>query len=119
VALQARRRSPRILIALATPWLAMFALLAQMHERYLVWAAVFFCAGFGVSIGSALLALAVIFMAWVNMAHSMPNAEQFMPGLTQVVNGMMPGAGWAVVALTAVALYLSVAPEKELLPCRD
>ncbi|MBA3543287.1 MAG: hypothetical protein H0T83_02430, partial [Chthoniobacterales bacterium] len=33
----ARNRDPRLLIAIAAPWLIMFALLAQMHERYLLW----------------------------------------------------------------------------------
>ncbi len=36
----AHNRDPRVLIAMATPWLLMFALLGQMHERYLMWGAV-------------------------------------------------------------------------------
>src|SRR5205809_2730312 len=35
-----RNRDPRLLIAIAMPWLLMFALLGQVHERYLVWGAV-------------------------------------------------------------------------------
>jgi len=35
-----RNRDPRVLIAITAPWLLMFALLGQMHERYLVWGAV-------------------------------------------------------------------------------
>src|SRR6266571_1046563 len=35
-----RNRDPRLLIAIVMPWLLMFALLGQMHERYLVWGAV-------------------------------------------------------------------------------
>src|SRR6266567_5220285 len=35
-----RDRDPRVLIAIAAPWLLMFALLGQMHERYLMWGAV-------------------------------------------------------------------------------
>src|SRR6266566_9000933 len=35
-----RDRDPRVLIAIAAPWLLMFALLGQMQERYLLWGAV-------------------------------------------------------------------------------
>jgi len=45
----ARNRDPRILIALATPWLLMFALLAQIHERYLMWGAVVSATALGVN----------------------------------------------------------------------
>ncbi|MBA3607770.1 MAG: hypothetical protein H0W43_04565 [Chthoniobacterales bacterium] len=47
---QARARDARLLIALATPWLLMFALLAQMHERYLLWGAVLSAVALGVSL---------------------------------------------------------------------
>ena len=40
MAFHARRRSPKVLLAMALPWLLMFALLGQMHERYLLWGAV-------------------------------------------------------------------------------
>ena len=46
----ARSRDPRLLLALATPWLLMFALLAQMHERYLLWGAVLSAVALGVSV---------------------------------------------------------------------
>ena len=45
-----RARDPRLLIAIATPWLLMFALLAQMHERYLLWGAVLSAVALGVSV---------------------------------------------------------------------
>lgn len=50
-----RRRDPRVLIALATPWLLMFALLGQMHERYLLWGAVLSAVALGVSLPLSLL----------------------------------------------------------------
>jgi hypothetical protein len=46
----ARSRDARLLVALATPWLLMFALLAQMHERYLLWGAVLSAVALGVSV---------------------------------------------------------------------
>jgi len=45
-----QNRDPRALIAIATPWLLMFALLGQMHERYLMWGAVVSTVALGVSI---------------------------------------------------------------------
>jgi len=44
-----RDREPRVLIAIAAPWLLMFALLGQMHERYLMWGAVLSAVALGVS----------------------------------------------------------------------
>ena len=46
----ARARDSRLLIAIVTPWLLMFALLAQMHERYLLWGAVLSSVALGVSV---------------------------------------------------------------------
>ncbi len=45
----ARRRDPRLLIAIAAPWLIMFALLGQMHERYLLWGTILSAAAIGVN----------------------------------------------------------------------
>jgi hypothetical protein len=47
---QIRDRDPRVLIAITAPWLLMFALLGQMHERYLVWGAVVSAVALGVSL---------------------------------------------------------------------
>jgi hypothetical protein len=47
---QVRDRDPRVLIAITAPWLLMFALLGQMHERYLVWGAVVSAVALGISL---------------------------------------------------------------------
>ena len=47
---QVRDRDPRVLIAITTPWLLMFGVLGQMHERYLVWGAVVSAVALGVSL---------------------------------------------------------------------
>src|SRR5438270_4787475 len=44
-----RARDPRALIAIAAPWLLMFALLGQMHERYLRGGAVVSAVALGAS----------------------------------------------------------------------
>jgi hypothetical protein len=46
---QVRDRDPCVLIAITAPWLLMFVLLGQMHERYLVWGAVVSAVALGVS----------------------------------------------------------------------
>jgi hypothetical protein len=52
---QVRDRDPRVLIAITAPWLLMFALLGQMHERYLVWGAVVSAVTLGVSLRLSLI----------------------------------------------------------------
>ena len=52
---QVRDRDPRVLIAITAPWLLMFALLGQMHERYLVWGAVVSAVALGVSLRLSLI----------------------------------------------------------------
>ncbi len=109
-AIRANRRSPAILISIAVPWVMMFAFMPQMHERYLLWGAVVMCAGVGISIGDGLLAAAVTFFAWANMAAAtLPNNPRLAPGLTAMVRGMMSGSAWGVVFLALVCLYAAVA----------
>src|SRR5262245_15420340 len=45
-----RNRDARVLIAISAPWFLMFALLGQMHERYLVWGAMVSAVALGVNI---------------------------------------------------------------------
>ncbi len=121
-AVHARRRSPRFLIALAVPWVLMFTLMPQMHERYLVWAAVVMCFGFGISLGDALLAAAVTFFAWVNMAQPMffQNPE-FSPFLYRLFahavsptrDEMTSYHAYALMVLAMVCLYVAIAPDKK------
>ena len=51
----AQNRDSRTLIAIAAPWLVMFGLLGQMHERYLMWGAVISAVAFGVSVRLSIL----------------------------------------------------------------
>ena len=58
-ALQARRDDPRVLVALSAPWLLFAALLPQMHERYLVFAAAVTAVAASAGLGPALLHLLI------------------------------------------------------------
>jgi len=109
--LHARRRSARFLLAIATPWVLLFTIMPQMHERYLVWAAVVTCVGFGLGPGYALLALVTTWLAFFNMAGVMMWRDPTsLPTLTAVMKGMNPGIVWGLMMLAAIYLYLAVVP---------
>ena len=66
-----RNRDPRVLIAIATPWLLMFALLGQMHERYLVWGAVVSAVALGVNIRLSIVHFIVSAASTAMIVHVM------------------------------------------------
>lgn len=113
-AIHYRRRSPRVLLALFVPWLLMFALMPQMHERYLVWAAVLLCVGFGLSVGEGLLSFPVIYLAWANMANVMVHNHRDWLFTTRLIRPMMPHGAWAVLMLALIYLYLALKPDRPL-----
>ena len=67
----ARNRDPRMLIALATPWLLMFALLGQMHERYLMWGAVVSSTALAVNARSSLIHFLFSAASTLMIVHAM------------------------------------------------
>jgi hypothetical protein len=71
VALQARRRDRRMLVALATPWLMFFLLPVQIHERYLLFAAGVSAICIGQSVGMTLLGGFLTFVSWIMMMNVM------------------------------------------------
>src|SRR5881398_101352 len=66
-----RNRDPRALIAIATPWLLMFALLGQMHERYLVWGAVVSAVALAVSIRLSIVHFIISAASMAMIVHVM------------------------------------------------
>src|SRR5213595_3728471 len=66
-----RTRDPRMLIAIAAPWLLMFALLGQMHERYLVWGAVVSAVALGVSIRLSIVHFIISVVSTAMIMHVM------------------------------------------------
>jgi hypothetical protein len=113
LAVQSRRDSPRALLALAAPWVVMFAVLGQMHERYFIWAAAVTAAGAAVGVGPVLLHLLVTALATGMMAHSMLGFDAtFAPAWLTTVRGMHPHVGWAIMLLAGIYLYLSLAPAR-------
>jgi hypothetical protein len=66
-----RNRDPRVLIAITAPWLLMFALLGQMHERYLVWGAVVSAVALGVSVRLSIIHFIISAASTAMIVHVM------------------------------------------------
>jgi hypothetical protein len=113
LARHARRRDVRILFALAAPWLLFFAILPQMHERYLVWAAVMTAACASVSIAGFVLHVIITGIAFSQMLDPMLNVagqQHLMPAASRFFHGLFPEIGWVVLLVAGIYLYLSLVP---------
>jgi hypothetical protein len=100
-----RNRDPRVLIAIAAPWLVMFALLGQMHERYLIWGAVVSAVAFGVSIRLSVVHFVISVASTAMIFHVMLMDKKLDPTLRaiDVLDGIRLYASGLVLA--CVALY--------------
>jgi hypothetical protein len=115
LAVQSRRNSPRMLIALAAPWLLFFAVLPQMHERYLLWAAALSAAGVAVGwrlgIGMFLMYLVISGVSLGQMAEVMLRRDPtFAPAWLDFLHRSRPDLGWVILFAAGVYLYLSLVP---------
>jgi len=68
---QVRDRDPRVLIAITAPWLLMFALLGQMHERYLVWGAVVSAVALGINLRLSIIHFIISAASTAMIVHVM------------------------------------------------
>jgi len=100
-----RNRDPRVLIAIAAPWLLMFAVLGQMHERYLVWGAVVSAVALGVNIRLSVVHFIISAASTAMIVHVMLIDKKLDPTLRviDVLHGIRPYA--SVLVLVCVALY--------------
>ena len=100
-----RNRDPRALIAIATPWLLMFALLGQMHERYLMWGAAVSAVALGVSIRLSIVHFIISAASTAMIVHVMLVDKKLDATLRaiDVLDGIRPYA--SVLVLVCVALY--------------
>src|SRR5204862_3059365 len=101
-----RNRDPRALIAIATPWLLMFALLGQMHERYLVWGAVVSAVALGVSVRLSIIHFIISAASTAMIVHVMLVDKKLDATLRaiDVLHSNRPYA--SVLVLVCVAVYL-------------
>jgi len=93
---QVRDRDPRVLIAVTAPWLLMFALLGQMHERYLVWGAVVSAVALGVSLRLSIIHFVISAASTAMIVHVMLIDKKLEPTL------------WAIDLLKHIRGYASV-----------
>ena len=101
----AQRRDPRLLIAIATPWLLMFALLGQMHERYLLWGAVLSAVALGVSVRLSVVHFIFTALSAVMITQVLLLDKKLGPTLSTLdfLERVRPFA--SVIVLVCVAIY--------------
>ncbi|MBO0696349.1 MAG: hypothetical protein J2P56_09655, partial [Verrucomicrobia bacterium] len=101
-----RNRDPRVLIAIAAPWLVMFALLGQMHERYLMWGAVVSAVALGVSLRLSIIHFIISAASAAMIVHVMLIDKKLDPTLRtiDVLNGLRPYS--SILLLTCVGVFL-------------
>jgi hypothetical protein len=106
-----RDRDPRVLIAIAAPWLLMFALLGQMHERYLVWGAVVSAVALGVSIRLSIVHFIISAASTAMIVHVMLIDKKLDPTLRAIdlLQGVRPYASGLVLACVAIYLWDALA----------
>jgi hypothetical protein len=103
---QVRDRDPRVLIAITAPWLLMFALLGQMHERYLMWGAVVSAVAFGVSLRLSVIHF-VISAASTAMIVQVMLIDKKLEATLWAIDLLKHIRGYAsVLVLACVAVYL-------------
>jgi len=102
-----RNRDPRLLIAIAMPWLLMFALLGQMHERYLVWGAVVSAIALGVSVRLSVIHFIISAASTAMIAQVMLTDRKIESTLhaIDVLRSARPYASGLVLACVAVCLW--------------
>lgn len=100
-----RNRDPRVLIAITAPWLLMFALLGQMHERYLVWGAVVSAVALGVSVRLSIIHFFISIASTAMIVHVMLVDKKLDATLRaiDVLHNIRPYA--SVLLLVCVAFY--------------
>jgi hypothetical protein len=101
-----RDRDPRALIAIAAPWLLMFALLGQMHERYLMWGAVVSAVALGVSVRRSIIHFIISIASTAMILHVMlvdKKLQATLPAI-DVLKHIRPYG--SIVVLGCVAVYL-------------
>jgi len=99
-------RDPRLLIAVATPWLLMFALLGQMHERYLIWGAIISAVTLGVSVRLSALHFIISIVSSAMIVHVMLIDKKLdsTSSLIDLLNDLRPYA--SILLLVCVGVYL-------------
>ena len=101
----ARNRDPRVLISITAPWLLMFAVLGQMHERYLVWGAVVSAVALGVSVRLSIIHFIISAASTAMIVHVMLVDKKLDATLRaiDVLHNIRPYA--SILVLVCVGVY--------------
>jgi len=97
---------------MAAPWLAMFAVLPQMHERYLVWGAAITALAAAVSLGATLLHVLISCIACVPIAELIilaGNLQDDYPAWDRFLERACDRLSWVTVLIAVIWIYLSLA----------
>lgn len=114
-AIHARRNDPMLLISLVAPWVLMFAINVQMHERYLFWGATLGVVAITASRGLLAMHAVIATLALLMIGHNMLEQNvSFAPRLLHFARSARPGIGWAVVLCALVYLFAAVCPRRRL-----
>jgi hypothetical protein len=111
VALQARRREARVLVALTAAWVLLFVLLPRMHTRHLMWGAALSAVGLAVGVGPLLVHAGITAIAWAMMLHTMLGTRR-LPVPEPVRWLSQPAVGGLLVLAAGYLLYLALAPRR-------
>ena len=90
-----------------TKWLLMFALLGQMHERYLMWGAVISAVALGVSVRLSVIHFIISAASTLMIVHVMlidKKLEATLPAI-DLLNHIRPYASGLVLACVTVCLW--------------
>jgi hypothetical protein len=112
-AMHDRNRSPRFLAAIATPWIMFFAVMVQMHQRYLLWGASLTAATAILSPGYAVLHIFLSIVAVSQEMQSMMNDSRYQNNAVyEFIQNCHPGITWAVLLTAGIFLYTSLKRER-------
>jgi hypothetical protein len=104
-AVHSRRNDPRILAALAAPWIIFPLLMGQMSERYLLWGSAASAAFVAISMGTTLLhVLLALLGAGFTAGQLLGFDPQRWPQLSFFISRVYPYSGW-MVTLAAILCF--------------
>jgi type IV secretory pathway TrbD component len=108
----AKKCDPKLLVALTAPWIAMFALMPQMHERYLTYAAALCGVAIASSMGLALLHIVIIGVSTTMVFHCMLAANGSQLAVHSWIARTHPHLGWMVALIAAIFVYCACTPSR-------
>jgi hypothetical protein len=119
-AIHDRNRSPRFLAAIVAPWIVFFAVMTQMHQRYLLWGASLSAATAVLSPGYALLHFFLSIVSVSQELQSMMNnsldrfnfVDYTHNAVYQFIEKWHPGVAWAVLLTAGIFVYTAVRFDK-------